>query len=163
MTKRYPMPSLRNLVTGCAVTGLVMVALLVSTSSETVLRNSFQKALHGFDTTSQQVAKLAPLAGSEDYWLSAIRQDGGAPVTKTVAVGDRISMSLGGELSNFEVSAVAEFAPGVIDVDTGKTPSHFVLVTARDTLKGSKKPIRFVMEIEGGSANVAGKARPRTL
>ena len=163
MMKRHPMLSLRHLVAGCALTCLAMAALLLSTSSETVLRNSFQTALSSVETKPQQLAKVAPLAGTEDYWLSAIRQDGGAPMTKTVAIGDRISMSLGGELRNLEVSAVSEFAPGVIEVDTGKTPSHFVLVTARDTLKAAAKPIRFVMEIEGDSATVAGKARARTL
>ena len=61
-----------------------------------------------------------------------MRRDGNAPVTKTISVGDQISLSLGGERRTLEVATVADFAPQITEIDTSAGPSHFVLVTARD-------------------------------
>jgi hypothetical protein len=136
-------------------------------SSETVLRSSFQTALENRVTTStHDVASTAatqPISGSEDFWLSAMR-DGTAPVTKTIAVGDQISLNLAGVRRNYEVSTVADFSPQMTQIDTSAAPSHLVLVTARDLTDTAARPVRFVMEIQQGNAPViAGGRNGRTL
>lgn len=136
-----------------AIAGVV----LQTATSETAIRKSFTAALETAPT------KAAPLVGTEEYWLSALRPDGPAPVTKTVAVGDRITMTLSGEERTFLVASVAEFSPEITAVDTSSTPSRFVLVTAKDAKNGSAKPIRFVMEIEGAPATVATRRTDRAL
>jgi hypothetical protein len=119
----------------------------LSTSSEAVLRNSFSAALENA-ATNQQVAKSAPVAGSEEYWLTADRTDGSLAATKTVSVGDRIALTLGGLDRQLEVAEVSEFAPKTTAVDTRANQNKFVLVTARDTSSKDARSIRFVMEIE---------------
>ncbi|WP_414462022.1 hypothetical protein [Hyphomicrobium sp. DY-1] len=139
-------------------------------SSESVLRSSFQTALNDraeiHTKQVRQVASLAPttpVSGSEDFWLSAMR-DGTTPVTKAVSVGDQISLDLGGVHRTLEVSTVSDFTPQITQIDTSKTPTHLVLVTARDLNDSGARPVRFVMEIQqGGLPVVAGGRGGRTL
>jgi hypothetical protein len=92
-----------------------------------------------------------------------MRRDGNGPVTRTVSVGDKISLSLGGERRTLEVATVADFAPKITEIDTSTGPSHFVLVTARDVNDSSAHPVRFVMEFEQGVAPVVAGRGGRTL
>lgn len=126
-------------------------ALLTATTSDTAIRKSFVAALE----TSRPAAAAAQHAGSEDYWLGALRPNGPSPAAKTVSVDDRIVMTLSGEERTFAVASVAEFSPEVTTVDTTSVVSRFVLVTARDVNNAAAKPIRFVMEIEGAPADLA--------
>jgi hypothetical protein len=133
--------------------GLTAVAALSagfvgSTSSETVLRNSFSAALGSAALSQQQVAKSAPIAGTEDFWLTADRSSGSLAVTKAVSIGDHIALTLGGRDRDLEVAAVSEYAPKTTEIDTRAGKSHFVLVTARDTASKDARSVRFVMEIE---------------
>jgi hypothetical protein len=119
-------------------------------------------ALGGGSVSSQQVAKAAPISGSEDFWLTADRSGGSLPVTKTVAVGDHIALTLGGQARQLEVAAVREFAPSTTEIDTRSGHSYFVLVTARETASKDARSIRFVMEVEQKPAPAIG-AQARAL
>lgn len=146
-------------------TAALAVALFLF-NSEALLRSSFASALTRSGPQAQAkvaVASAAPISGSEEFWLTAMRHDGNAPVTKTVSVGDQISLTLGGERRTLEVATVADFAPQVTQIDTSSGPSRFVLVTARDVNDASARPVRFVMEIEQGSAPVVAGRGGRTL
>jgi hypothetical protein len=147
---------------GVAVAGIA--GALLFANSETVLRSSFQTALNRTNLPAKGFAAAAPVSGSEDFWLSAMR-DGTTPVNKTISVGDQISLKLGGVHRTLEVATVSDFAPQITQIDTSAGPSHFVLVTAHDLNDQSAHPIRFVMEIQqGGAPVVAGAARGgRTL
>ncbi len=163
MTMRSPnAPSKAGSRLTLAALALAAVAasgsLLTATTSENAIRKSFVAALE-----TSAGAKAAPRAGSEEYWLSALRPDGPAPLTKTVAVGDRIVMTLSGEKRTFEVASVAEFTPEITAVAVASAPSRFVLVTAKDADNKQAKPIRFVMEIEGEPASVATRRIDRAL
>jgi hypothetical protein len=133
-------------------------------SSETVLRSSFATALtRASEQPTQAVASTAPISGSEEFWLTAMRGDGSAPVTRPVSVGDQISMTLSGHHRTFEVSAVSDFSPQITEIDTSSGPAHFVLVTARDAKNPSARPVRFIMEIDRGNAPFVGSRGGRTL
>ena len=133
-------------------------------NSETVLRKSFQTALNRTSVETKEVASAAsaPISGSEDFWLTAMR-DGTTPVNKTISVGDQISMNLGGVRRTLEVATVADFSPQITQIDTSSGPSHLVLVTARDLGNTAARPIRFVMEIQQGGAPVVNGRTGRTL
>ncbi|MBS0232920.1 MAG: hypothetical protein JSR99_05490 [Proteobacteria bacterium] len=152
-------------LTAGAALSVAAVGLLFA-SSETVLRSSFQTAINnrvGAPTKEVVASAAPPISGSEDFWLSAMR-DGTDPLNKTVSVGDRISLTLGGVHRTLEVATVADFAPQITQIDTSSGPSRFVLVTARDVSDPASRPIRFVMEIQqGGSPVVAGGRNGRTL
>ena len=136
---------------------------IVSTSSEALLRSSFSTALGDPLIKPSRLAKAVPVAGTEEYWLTAMRQEGGAPVTKAVSVGDHISLSLGGHERKLEVASVSAFAPSVTEIDTTAGASHFVLVTARDSGNAAALPIRFVMELANAAAAVADTKPARAL
>jgi hypothetical protein len=152
-----------GLSAGTAVAALVAGLFLMS--SEAVLRSSFATALTETHTSapSKQVASAAPISGSEEFWLTAMRRDGNTPVTKTINIGDKISLSLGGEQRTLSVASVADFSPQITEIDTSAGPSHFVLVTARDVNDRSAPPVRFIMELEQSVAPVVSGHSGRTL
>lgn len=163
MSKRIDGFSLTTvLVTGTALAGVTGLAF-AATSAETLLRSSFKTALAlPSEATPLSRPKAAPLSGTEDYWLSAMQQDGRGLLGKTVSIGDRIAMTLGGVERHMEVSAVAEFQPNITAIDTASNATRLVLVTARDTRDLAAHPIRFVMEIETGAAPLITAKAART-
>lgn len=161
MTKQELRPFWLGLTAGAAVAAIA--GALFFANSETVLRKSFQTALNRTSVEAKQVASAtAPISGSEDFWLTAMR-DGTTPVTKAISVGDQISMNLGGVRRTLEVATVADFSPQITQIDTSSGPSHLVLVTARDLGDTAARPIRFVMEIQQGGAPVVAGRAGRTL
>ena len=152
------------LMSGGAIMALAGTALFAA-SSENLLRSSFGSALHAAADTQSRVSapKSVPMAGSEEFWLSAMRHDGPAPLTKTVAVGDRITMTLSGVERQLEVANVAEFEPKITAVNTTPDATRFVLITARDTRDATARPIRFAVEIQPDAAPVAGMKTARAL
>ncbi len=173
MPARFSTPSMTSLAASAAALAVLGSGTFLATSSETLLRTSFSTALGTSVAAPQRVAKTVPLAGSEEYWLSAMRAGSGAPVTKAVAIGDRISMRLGGEERTLEVASVAEFTPKFTEIDTTPGPSRFVLVTAKDMAKDKDmakgtgntpaRPIRFVMEIEAAPAQIVAGQPAQSL
>lgn len=146
--------AVRSFLPGWTLTlgGLTTVAALSagfvgSTSSEAVLRDSFSAALGSPPTLQMQVAKSAPVAGTEDFWLTADRSGGSLAVTKAVSIGDHIALTLGGQARQLEVADVSEYAPKTTEIDTRARQTHLVVVTARDTASKNAGSIRFVMEI----------------
>ena len=152
------------LAVGTGLTALTMAAILF-TNSENLMRSSFGSALvaSGEALAPVRTAKPVPLSGSEDFWLSAMRQDGGAPLTKTVGIGDHMTMTLGGVERQLDVAAVSEFEPKITTIDTNSAATRFVLVTARDSRNAAARPIRFVMEIESAETPLAGVKTARAL
>jgi hypothetical protein len=148
---------------GFAALAALAVGLTALPSSETVLRNSFSIALEAAPAVREQIAKAPPVAGSEDFWLMSMRTPNGLPATKTVAVGDRIALTVGGQDRKLEVAAVSEFAPKVTEIDTRASTNHFVLITARDTASKDSRSIRFVMEVEQTPAAAIPAQAARTL
>jgi hypothetical protein len=160
--------AVRTFLSGWTLTlgSLTAVAALsasgvLATSSETVLRTSFSTALETA-LSNQQIAKSAPVAGTEEYWLTADKAEGSLAVTRTVSVGDRIDLTLAGQDRQLEVAEVSEFAPQATAIDARARKGHFVLVTARDTANKDARSIRFVMEIEQKPVTAMG-AQARAL
>jgi len=162
MTKQGSRRITLGLTAGAAVAALA--GALLFANSETVLRNSFQTALNRTNVEIKEVAAAvsAPIAGSEEYWLTAMRT-GTAPVNKTISVGDQISMNLGGVHRTLEVSTVVDVSPQITQIDTSPGPSQLVLVTARDLRDTAARPVRFVMEIQQNGAPVMNGRTGRTL
>jgi hypothetical protein len=150
-----------GLSAGVAMAAIAAVSFLAS--SETVLRTSFATALTKAASPTKVVASATPVSGSEDYWLTAMRRDDSAPVTRTVSVGDEITLTLSGHRRTFAVSTVADFAPQITEIDTSAGPERFVLVTARDVNDPNARPIRFVMEMDRAGPAIVGGRSGRSL
>ncbi len=123
-------------------------ALFAAGNSENLLRSSFEQAIRKSAQAPLSQASRIPVSGSEEFWLTALANDSGQPVSKSVTIGDRISMTLGGVEKNLEVASVTEFDPKTTEIDTRAKSVRLVLVTARDTNDSRARPIRFVMELE---------------
>jgi hypothetical protein len=152
-------PALMLTIAGAVTAGAGF--MVFATSSDRVLANSFGSALEAAAPKDVRVAKPVPVAGSEGFWLSAMQQVGPAPLTKTVSIGDRITMTLSGVERHLDVISVAEFDPKVTTIDTS-AQTHFVLVTARDTGDANARPIRFAVELQTDGAPILTTAA-RTL
>ncbi len=123
-------------------------ALFAAGNSEKLLQSSFEQAIRKSAQAPLTQASRIPVSGSEDFWLTALANDSGQPVSKSVTIGDRISMTLGGVEKNLEVSSVTEFDPKTTEIDTRAESVRLVLVTAKDANDSRARPIRFVMELE---------------
>lgn len=143
-------------VAGQVFAGLALTvfggALMAASNSENLLRSSFEQAIRKsaeapLAQASTQASHI-PVSGSEDFWLTALAQDGVQPVSKSVTIGDRISMTLGGVEKRLEVASVSEFDPTTTEIDTRARSVRLVLVTAHDANDSRARPVRFVMEIE---------------
>lgn len=161
MTRQRVRPFWLALSAGVTMAAVAAASFLAS--SETVLRSSFTTALTRGSQPTKVAAAAAPISGSEEFWLTAMRGDGSAPVTRPVSVGDQISMTLSGHHRTFEVSAVSDFSPQITEIDTSSGPAHFVLVTARDAKNPSARPVRFIMEIDRGAPPFVASRGGRTL
>ena len=143
-------------------------ALVGASNSENLLRSSFDQAIrNSAEAPVTQEARIpaavSPVSGSEEFWLTALAHDGGQPVSKSVTIGDRISMSLGGVEKRLEVASVSEFDPKITEIDTRTRSVRLVLVTARDTADSRARPIRFVMELETAPEQGVAAAPAKTL
>ena len=143
-------------------------ALVGASNSENLLRSSFDQAIrNSAEAPVTQEARIpaavSPVSGSEEFWLTALAHDGGQPVSKSVTIGDRISMSLGGVEKSLEVASVSEFDPKITEIDTRTRSVRLVLVTARDTADSRARPIRFVMELETAPEQGVAAAPAKTL
>ncbi len=160
--------AVRKILSTLTLGGLSTAALFASgaiftSNSEAVLRDSFSIALSGAPSGSAvRVAKSVPIAGTEEYWLTSMGSDGGLPVSKVVAIGDHIGLSVRGQDRNLEVASVSEFTPEITEIDTRTRSARLVLVTARDTADKDARPVRFVMEVAPNDPAVATQAA-RTL
>jgi hypothetical protein len=133
-------------------------------SSEKMLRLSFDRALAPVANAAEAVAEVkAPIAGSKDFWLTAMRQDAAVPVSKGISLGDRITLRLNGEDRHYRITSVSEFTPGKTESGARTSNVRLVLVTATDTSDATARPIRFVMEIEGTPVALIANQPARTL
>lgn len=142
-------------------------AIVVAGNSESLLRSSFDQAIRkSAEAPATQTSRI-PVSGSEDFWLTAFTNDrtndGGQPVSKSVTIGDRISMTLGGVEKRLEVASVSEFDPKTTEIDTRARSVRLVLVTARDSSDNRARPIRFVMEVETTPEQGVAAAPAKTL
>lgn len=149
---------------GAGVGGMLGAATL-SINSEALLRSSFSSALTSLPEmhVASRATKSVPMAGSEEFWLSALNKDGNFPLSKTVSIGDRITMTLGGIDRQMDVAAVTNFEPQITTIDTASSLTRLVLVTARDTRDSASRPVRFVMEIDNGDASLVAAKPARAL
>lgn len=162
MSNRHP----RVLGSAAVALALSVVAVglgMMLASSETLLRSTFAAALSPAATAMPvRAAAASPLAGSEEFWLTAMKGNGAAPLSKAVSVGDRIAMTLDGKERRLDVVSVSEFTPAKTEIDTRSGAVRLVLVTAHDASDATLRPIRFVMELEAAPLPVV--PRPgRTL
>lgn len=137
---------------------------ILSGTSESMLRASFASALEQTAAPSMKVATgSGPISGSEDFWLTSNGQVSPISANKTVSVGDKISLDIGGEHRTLEVAKISEYWPQITEIDTTGHPSRFVMVTARDAADPTSRPIRLVIELEQDGATLAKNHAGRTL
>ncbi len=161
MTDRSGKVRFTNLGHVCLFGTVVMFGSSLLPAGDAALRSSFETALKNKPAIETRSSSGAPVAGTEDYWLSAVRGDAPGPVMKTVAIGDEINFSVGGERRTFKVQSVSDYTPPLTTIDTGDGHSQFVLVTAKDKVDPAALAVRFLVEVER-TGNVRQSPQGRT-
>lgn len=133
-----------------AAAGLALLAAsagVLTQSSETLLRSSFERALGPAPAVikTAEAGQKAPVAGTEEFWLTAMGRD--ASVTRGVSLGDRITLTLDGKERSFRVTSVSDISPAATRIDTHPRNDRLILVTAKDTADALSRPIRFVIDL----------------
>ncbi len=154
-----------GLTLGSIVAAIAIVAAAggAGTSSEALLRSSFSAAIGQSQPAAERTAAALPVAGSEDFWLNAMRADAPAGLSKAVSVGDQISMTLDGVARRYTVQTVSEVAPAITTIDTASEPQRYVMVTAHDAKDPQAKPLRLVVEIPSADLPSRTAHRDRAL
>jgi hypothetical protein len=147
------------------LTCLAAAAAVLTQSSETLLRSSFARALapsagDQLPAVQASASVAGPIAGTEEFWLSAMGRDtiktsGKAP---GVSLGDSIILTLDGKERSYRVTSVSDISP-VTHIDTRARVERVLLITAKDTADALARPIRFVIDLsDPGQQAVAGSA-----
>lgn len=131
---------------------LVASGVIFTSNSEDVVRDGFAVALKDVPAAEKIVARedhasKAPVAGSEEYWLTAARPEMAHLIKRTISIGDTIALRFGDNKRRLIVSSVSEVAPKVTAIDTRTGPSRLFLVTAKEAADESAPPIQFLMEL----------------
>ena len=88
---------------------------------------------------------LPVVAGTEEFWLTHLVHDAGNVASKTVAVGDRITISSSGTQRVLNVVTIDPLDSQVLPASTERqTP--LLLVTCRDEAEPEARPVRFLIE-----------------
>lgn len=140
-------------LTNLPVAALGIVAVGIGTaamtlgSSDTVVERGFERALAS--RAEQPVStKIAPaVAGSEQFWLTHVVHDAGAPVTKPIAVGDRVTIASGGHEQVLHVVTVDKLDSQIVPISSER-PTRLLLVTCRDQANPESRPVRFLIEAD---------------
>lgn len=141
--------------------GLMAMTVFALQNTDKLIERGFKTALNSQEFVRQasnnEISK--PVSGSEEFWLSAMQAKDGIPaLQRTVSIGDKLTMSIGGKETVYAVTSVAELPAEVTYVDTRPLSLHYVLVTARDINDPSGKELRFVVEATPDQApTVAGR------
>lgn len=154
--------------TALAIVGsLVASAAVLTQSSEKLLRSSFERAL-GHEAASTSVASVspannlpgsAPVAGSEEFWLSALAREPGS--VHAVSLGDNITLTLGGKERSYRITSISDVPQEATRIDTRLHPDRIILVTAKDTADALARPISLMIDLGGDNAHLAGMAPAR--
>jgi hypothetical protein len=139
MTKNLPVA-----VLGLSAVGLAGAAVTLG-NGEAVVERGFQRAIAGLDGAAAEHKVLPVVSGSEEFWLTHLVHNTGAPVAKPVSVGDRITIASNGTERVLGVVSVDRLDSQVMQISSER-PTPLLLVTCRDVANPDARPIRFVVE-----------------
>jgi len=135
------------LALGIVAAGVGIAAMTLG-SSETVVERGFARALSSRAEVPASIQIAAPaVAGSEQFWLSHVVHDAGAPFAKPVAVGDRVTITSGGRERVLYVMTVDKLDRQIVPISSER-PTRLLLVTCRDQANPESRPVRFLIEAD---------------
>ena len=158
----YRLTNLPVAALGVAAVGVGAAALSFG-NGDAVVERGFERALatmaNGPDGT-----KYAPaIAGSEQFWLTHVVHDAGAPpFTKPVAIGDRITITSGGRERVLDVVTIDKLDSSLL-LASSERPARLLLVTCRDQANPESRPVRFLMEDDDEMPALSSVRTARTL
>lgn len=147
---------------GVATVGLGTAALTLGNGDAAVERG-FERALAtmgGRDEAARITATA--VSGSEQYWLTHVVHDTGAPFSKPVSVGDRITINSGGHDRVLHVVNVDKLDSSLA-LASSERPRGLLLVTCRDQASPESRPVRFIIEADDDLPALSSAKTARTL
>jgi hypothetical protein len=161
--RAYRLTNLPVAALGVAAAGLGAAALTLG-NGDAVVERGFQRALATMADRPDGAKAAAPaIAGSEQYWLTHVVHDAGAPLlTKPVAIGDRITINSGGRDRILDVVTIDKLDSALI-LASSERPARLLLVTCRDQADPDGRPVRFLIEADDEIPALSSAKAARTL
>lgn len=152
-----------------SATGAVALA-----NTDALVERGFAIALQTPSATaahSRPASVTAPVAGSEEFWLSAVNAaNSGTPGavslaawTAPVKLGASLTLTIAGQEHALEVIAIAELPASVTHVDTSAPAGGLVMVSCREPGKPDGAVLRFLVEPGAQTSPQVAVATPRAL
>jgi hypothetical protein len=144
------------------VAASVGIAAMTLGSSDTVVERGFERALAS--RAEQPNTKIAApaVAGSEQFWLTHVVHDASSPITKPVAVGDRVTITSAGREQVLHVVTIDKLDPQIIPISSER-PTRLLLVTCRDQANPESRPVRFLIEADDALPTLSSAKAARAL
>jgi len=147
---------------GIVAAGVGITAMTLG-SSDTVVERGFERALASRAELPATTKIAAPaVAGSEQFWLSHVVHDAGAPFTKPVAVGDRVTITSSGHEQVLHVVTVDKLDRQIVPISSER-PTRLLLVTCRDQANPESRPVRFLIEADDELPTLSSAKAARAL
>jgi hypothetical protein len=148
---------------GVAAVGVGSAALTLG-NGDAVVERGFERALATRADRPDTGKIAAPaIAGSEQFWLTrVVHEAGGAPLTRPVAVGDRITINSGGRDRVLNVVTIDKLDSSLL-LTSSERPARLLLVTCHDETNPEARPVRFLMEADDDIPALSSAKAARTL
>lgn len=146
---------------GLSAVGLGAAAIALG-NGEAVVERGFQRAIANMDGKPSGQKGFPVVAGSEEFWLTHVVHDAGAPAAKPVAVGDRITIASNGAQRVLNVVTVDKLDSQVLPISSER-PTPLLLVTCRDEANPQARPVRFLIEAGDELPALSSAKAARTL
>lgn len=147
---------------GLAAAGLGAAAMSLG-NGDAVVERGFKHALANMGERSDLAKHAGPaIAGSEQFWLTHVVHDAGTTPTRPVSVGDNITISSGAGERVLDVVEVQELDSSFI-LASSERPTPLLLVTCRDRLNPSSRPVRLLLDADGTLPALSARKTARAL
>ncbi len=158
----YGLTNLPVAALGVAAVGVGAAALSFG-NGDAVVERGFERALATMDGSEATKRTAAAISGSEQFWLTHVVHDASAPIfSKPVAVGDRITISSGGQDRVLDVVTIDKLDSALV-LASSERPARLLLVTCRDQSNPDAKPVRFLLEADDEIPALSSLRTARTL
>ena len=163
---RFRLTNLPVVALGVAAVGLGG-AVVQFANGDAVVERSFERALASMDdgATAQRMQGTDVIVSAAEKQLQVTRtvHGVGTPLSKPVAVGDRITISSGGHDRVLNVVKVDRLDSSIVQASTQRATTPLLLVTCRDESKPDGRPVRFLIEADEPLPVLSSATTPRTL
>lgn len=117
-------------------------------NSDADIQKGFERALADRAAAPVTTQTAGGIVGSEEFWLSGIApaHESADSKAKPVAIGDRMTLSLGEARIELSVDDIREIDAGIVNASTASKPQRALMLICRDVNRPLAAPVRLVID-----------------